>query len=141
MRFYQQRRGLRIFQTALWIVLMLMWISLWPLRPATTHLTPFIWLFLGVIQIATAWTYWDITPEELVVHAFGLRRRYALGRIDRIGPAHVGKRALPKSIQIDYRDRSSIYVTVADRSAFQAALQAAMVNRAREPFTTGPLGL
>ncbi len=141
MRFFRYSRSYRIWASILWSLVFCVWVPVAFLHRLRHPWQPWIWLFLTLTQFASLWTYWNITGNELVAHSLGCRRRYKLSAIDGIGSPAKHRRLLAKTVQIDYRGRHSLYLTVDEKQAFQDALRTAVATHEHEPPTTGPLGL
>ncbi len=141
MRFFRYSRTYRIWGSIVWGLLFCVWVPTSWTHSARHPWQPWIWMLLTLVQFASLWTWWDITDDELVAHSFGFSNRYSLARIDDVRPPATQRRLLAKTVQIDYRGRRSLYVTVADKFGFEHALRAAVAAHAHDASTTDPLGL
>lgn len=127
-RFYRNARTYRIWGSVLWCTLLLFWFpASWTLHERHPW-QPLIWVALSLIQLGTLWTYWDINATALVAHSFGVKRSFQLSAIDQVGPPAAHRRLLAKTVQIDYRGRQTLFVTVADRETFQETLRNAVLR-------------
>lgn len=131
----------RIWLSVFWCALLLFWIpASWTFHGRHPW-QPFIWILLPLVQLGTLWTYWDIDSIELVAHSFGVKRSFQLSAIDQVGPPAQHRRLLAKTVQIDYRGRQSLFVTVADRETFQETLRIAVLRCESQRPGGGILGL
>ena len=140
-RFYRNPRTYRIWGSALWCALLLFWVPASWAHHDRHPWQPLIWIVLSLIQIGSLWTYWDINSTELVAHSFGVRRSFQLSAIDQVGPPAKHRRLLAKTVQIDYRGRQTLFVTVADREAFQETLHSSVLRQESQRPGSGLLGL
>lgn len=134
-------RTYRTALTALWSGILLLYAVRFLSHHGHHSYQPLIWLLLAVTQLATIWSYVELTPDSIVTHFLFFKRSTPLSQLRYAGVPRSNSRWLARSLEIETMHDPPTYITVEEQNALLQALQDRGYTAQPIRYATGPLGL
>ncbi len=141
MRFYRINRTYRTALTAFWCAMFLLYAVNLAVHHGRHSYQLLIWLLLAITQLATIWTYVELTSDSIVTHFLFVQRSTPLRLLRYAGVPRSSSRWLAKSLEIETMNEPPTYLAVEEKDAFLRALQDRGYTAKPTRYATSPLGL
>ncbi len=134
-------RTYRTALTALWSGMLLLYAVRFLFHHGHHSSQPLVWVLLATTQLATAWTYVELTDDSIVTHFLFVQRSTPLRLLRYAGVPRSSSRWLAKSLEIETMNEPPTYLAVEEKDAFLRALQDRGYTAKPTRYATSPLGL
>ena len=141
MRFFRNSRTFRTAITVFWGSILLLYSPSFVYGHSRRYWQVLIWIVLAVTQLATAWTYVEVTKDALVSHFLLIKRSTPIRAIRYVGQPRSRSRWLVNLVEVETMLEPPTFIAVEQRDAFLQALYDQGYQAQTKRYVTGQLGL